>query len=74
MVISMGGGQLWKCLCRAMHVDLELSIHRSREFEKDLEFYLGGQWRSEVKMSPAAEKYCDHLLKISQQDPTLLIG
>ncbi len=50
------------------------ALHRTDQFEKDLEFYLGDNWRSQIEISEHAQQYCDHLLKLSEEDPTSLIG
>ena len=47
---------------------------RTQAFEDDLDFYLGTDWRGQVEPSDPARLYCDRILKVSEEDPTLLIA
>ncbi|MFN3360004.1 MAG: heme oxygenase (biliverdin-producing) [Pseudanabaenaceae cyanobacterium] len=49
-------------------------LWRKASLEKDLEFYYGPDWRSQVAPSPACAKYLQRIREVSQQDPVLLVG
>ena len=46
---------------------------RTDAFEKDLQYYLGDDWRGKTSPSAPATAYCDRIVEVSQEDPTLLI-
>ena len=49
-------------------------LFRAKKFEEDLQFYLGNTWRAEVQISDEAKVYCDRLMQLSDENPTLLIA
>ncbi|KAL1919920.1 uncharacterized protein VTP21DRAFT_1852 [Calcarisporiella thermophila] len=56
---------------KAIHFPKELS--RLESIEKDLEFYLGPDWREEAKtLSPAVEAYINDINKAAERHPALL--
>ena len=70
---------LEQCLkTHSSHVHLGQLINphllRTGRFEEDLSFYLGENWRSQISMSEEAQTYCNHLLRLSEKEPTLLLA
>ena len=68
-------------LCIGQHLDspfvrpLQMKeLRRTDAFEKDLEFYLGTDWRRHIVLSTAAQSYCDRILSASDEDPANLIA
>ena len=57
-----------------LHFCSEPEYRRTELFQKDLEFYMGSNWASEVKPSEAAEKYCNRLQEITRTNPKLLVA
>ncbi len=49
-------------------------LNRAPSLAKDLAFYYGANWESEITLSGAAQKYCDRIKTIAQDDPVLLIA
>ena len=49
-------------------------LFRAKQFEEDLQFYLGNTWRSQIEISQEAQVYCDRLMQLSGENPTLLIA
>lgn len=49
-------------------------LNRKAALEKDLKFYYGNDWQSQVKPSPAAQVYISRLRNISTTEPLLLLG
>jgi len=49
-------------------------IRRTVAFDEDMQHYRGEKWRSEMSPSAPCKEYCDRVLKITQEDPTLLIA
>ncbi|MFQ4141967.1 heme oxygenase (biliverdin-producing) [Chlorogloeopsis sp. ULAP02] len=49
-------------------------LNRQAALEKDMEFYYGKDWRSQVKPSPAAQSYIARIREVSATAPELLIG
>ena len=49
-------------------------LFRSKQFEDDLEFYLGRTWRAQIQISDEARDYCDRLMQLSDENPTLLVA
>ena len=49
-------------------------LNRQAALEKDMEFYYGKDWRSHVKISPAAQNYIARIQEVSATAPELLIG
>lgn len=52
----------------------EPEYRRTELFQKDLEFYVGSDWSSELKPSAAASKYCERLQEITETNPKLLVA
>ena len=50
------------------------SMMRAEAFEKDLEFYLGKDWRGLIRPSQSAKLYCDRILQVAEHDPALLVA
>lgn len=51
------------------------SLFRSTQFEKDMLFYFGPEWKSEVEARSrfsAVDRYLDHLKQLAQTQPILL--
>jgi heme oxygenase len=49
-------------------------LNRKAALEKDLKFYYGNDWQSQVKPSPAAQICISRLRNISSTEPLLLLG
>ncbi|PMB53213.1 heme oxygenase [Fischerella thermalis CCMEE 5201] len=49
-------------------------LNRQAALEKDMEFYYGKDWRSHLKISPAAQNYIARIQEVSATAPELLIG
>jgi heme oxygenase len=49
-------------------------LNRQAALEKDMEFYYGKQWRSQIKPSLATKNYLQRLQQLVAQAPELLIG
>ena len=49
-------------------------LFRTQMFEEDLKFYLGSNFRAQIQISDAARDYCDHLMQLADDNPTLLIA
>ena len=47
---------------------------RTAAFEKDLKYYIGDDWNAVVEPSLPARVYCDRIVKIAEEDPTLLLA
>jgi len=47
---------------------------RREAFEKDLEFYMGDNWRAIIKPSAHAEEYRARVMTLAEKDPILLIA
>lgn len=48
-------------------------MKRKDEFEKDLAYYLGANWKNNYKPRQSVEKYLSHLEKLQRIKPDLLI-
>lgn len=48
--------------------------HRTQQFENDLEFYKGRDWQKTYKVRESVQKYLDHLYRITEKNPLLLIA
>ena len=65
----------YKDHCRIAPLQLVVEdMLRTGAFQKDLLYYLGQDWNKKISPSLHAQRYCDRLLKISDEDPTLLIA
>ncbi|MFN5515242.1 MAG: heme oxygenase (biliverdin-producing) [Cyanobacteriota bacterium] len=49
-------------------------LNRKASLEKDLHFYYGANWRSEVQLSPAGQAYVNRIREISATAPELLVA
>ncbi|MEO1132291.1 MAG: biliverdin-producing heme oxygenase [Cyanobacteria bacterium J06639_1] len=49
-------------------------LWRTRTLERDLAYYYGNDWKSEVEMSPACAEYVDRIHQISKEQPELLVA
>lgn len=49
-------------------------LNRREALEKDLAFYFGGDWRSQIKASPSAAAYVARIRKVAAESPELLVG
>jgi heme oxygenase (biliverdin-producing, ferredoxin) len=49
-------------------------LERKESLERDLAFYFGQNWRSEVSKSPATEEYVARIYEIAETEPELLVG
>jgi len=47
---------------------------RRAAFEKDLEFYMGNDWRALIKPSAHAQEYCARVTLLADEDPILLVA
>jgi len=55
-------------------LDIVESASRRAAFERDLEFYMGNDWRAVIKPSAHAEEYCARVAQLADEDPQLLIA
>lgn len=53
---------------------LPREYHRKEEFEKDLDFYKGPDWKKTYKIRVSVQKYLNHLYEINEKNPLLLIA
>ena len=53
---------------------MDKDMFRTEAFEKDISFYLGEDWRGNVTHSMAAELYCERIVAITEENPTLLVA
>ncbi len=51
-----------------------LELNRQTAIEKDMLFYYGEGWRSQITPSAATQKYITHIREISASEPALLLG
>lgn len=56
------------------NVLMENGISRAEHFEKDMEFFLGHQWRSTSTISKPCQIYCDRILQVGENEPILMIA
>lgn len=49
-------------------------LNRQANLEKDLEFYYGANWRSQINPSPATQQYVARIRDLAANDPVLLIA
>ena len=49
-------------------------LNRREALEKDLAFYFGPDWRSQIKASPSARAYVERVHKVAAEAPELLVG
>lgn len=53
---------------------LPLEIRRLDQFEADLEFFKGEDWKKTYKVRESVQKYLNHLYEINERNPLLLIA
>ncbi|MEO0803988.1 MAG: biliverdin-producing heme oxygenase [Cyanobacteria bacterium J06642_2] len=49
-------------------------LWRTHTLERDLAFYYGSEWKSQVVMSPACAEYVDRIKHIAREQPELLVA
>ncbi|MDB9315679.1 heme oxygenase (biliverdin-producing) [Spirulina sp. CS-785/01] len=49
-------------------------LNRKQSLEQDLAYYYGPNWREEVELSPAGEKYVNRIHQVAQEQPELLLA
>jgi heme oxygenase len=49
-------------------------LNRKHTLEQDLNYYYGGNWREQIRLSPAGEAYVKRIREISATEPELLIA
>ena len=47
---------------------------RTAAFERDLQFYLGDNWRAVIKPSAHAQEYCARVTLLAEENPVLLVA
>ncbi|XP_049601555.1 heme oxygenase 2 isoform X1 [Syngnathus scovelli] len=49
-------------------------LHRHEALARDLEYFYGPQWKSEISCSPATQRYVERIHRVGQEDPALLVA
>ncbi|WCL49237.1 biliverdin-producing heme oxygenase [Leptospira sp. GIMC2001] len=49
-------------------------LYRTSQIEKDLNFFLGNDWKSKIKITSATQNYVNNIKNISNNSPELLIA
>ncbi len=49
-------------------------LFRKSSLERDLSYYFGANWRSEIEMSPATSAYVGRIRQLSRENPILLVA
>jgi heme oxygenase len=49
-------------------------VRRVPAFEKDLQFFFGGDWKTHLKPSEFVVKYCARINEVTDQNPVILIA
>lgn len=49
-------------------------LNRREALERDLAFYFGPDWRSQIQASPSAAAYVERVRKVAAEAPELLVG
>lgn len=49
-------------------------IHRHEALARDLEYFYGEDWESQVSCSPAAQHYVERIREVGSSDPALLVA
>ncbi|XP_060945613.1 heme oxygenase 2 [Limanda limanda] len=55
-----------------LYFPAELSRHEA--LARDLEYFYGPEWQSQVSCSPATQHYVDRIHQVGQEDPVLLVS
>ena len=62
------------CIAPMMTFDNSEEMRRTQAFQKDLEFFMGRNWKEQVHQSEPARKYCDRIWEVASEDPALLVA
>ncbi|KAG7261805.1 LOW QUALITY PROTEIN: hypothetical protein CRUP_037411 [Coryphaenoides rupestris] len=49
-------------------------LHRHQALGRDLEYFYGPAWQSEVRCSPATRRYVDRIRHVGREEPALLVA
>lgn len=49
-------------------------LHRHEALARDLEYFYGPDWQSQVSCSQATQRYVDRIHQVGQEDPVLLVA
>lgn len=49
-------------------------LHRHEALARDLQYFYGPDWQSEISCSPATQLYVDRIHQVGQEDPVLLVA
>ncbi|CAL8304059.1 unnamed protein product [Merluccius merluccius] len=49
-------------------------LHRHEALGRDLEYFYGPSWQSDISCSPATQLYVDRIHQIGEEDPVLLVA
>lgn len=49
-------------------------LHRRDALARDLEFFYGEDWRSQIRISPAAQRYVERIRRVGRDQPALLVA
>ena len=49
-------------------------LHRTEEIVKDLEFFYGSDWESEIEPASTTKIYVERIRKLSEEDPLMLLA
>lgn len=49
-------------------------LHRHEALARDLEYFYGAEWQSQISCSPATQHYVDRIHQVGQEDPVLLVA
>lgn len=52
---------------------LPMDYHRAEQFEKDLDFFKGPDWKKTYKVRESVQRYLNHLQELNDSNPLLLI-
>lgn len=49
-------------------------LHRHEALARDLQYFYGPDWQSEISLSQATQRYVDRIHQVGQEDPVLLVA
>ncbi|KAJ8398771.1 hypothetical protein AAFF_G00419680 [Aldrovandia affinis] len=49
-------------------------LHRHEALARDVEYFYGEDWESQISCSPATQRYVDRIHEVGQSDPVLLVA
>ncbi|XP_071387298.1 heme oxygenase 2a [Centroberyx affinis] len=49
-------------------------LHRCEALARDLEYFYGEDWQSQIRLSPGTEPYVDRIHQVGEKDPVLLVA